>query len=53
MAIGDSRSDVPLFEAVGFSVALNATPDAQAVASAIVDSTSFVTALRAVPDLIS
>src|SRR5262249_41626147 len=27
-AVGDSRSDVPLFGAVGLAIALNATPDA-------------------------
>jgi phosphoserine phosphatase len=31
-AVGDSRSDVPLFREVGLSIALNATPDAQATA---------------------
>ena len=29
VAVGDSRSDVPLFKAVGFSVALNATAQAR------------------------
>jgi phosphoserine phosphatase len=33
MAIGDSWSDVPLFRRAGFSVALNATPDARGAAS--------------------
>lgn len=33
-AIGDSRSDVPLFERVGFPVAFNASPALQALASA-------------------
>jgi phosphoserine phosphatase len=32
IAVGDSRSDVPLFKRAGFSVALNATADAQAAA---------------------
>lgn len=31
-AIGDSRSDVPLFECVGLAVAYNATPAARAIA---------------------
>ncbi|NAZ84374.1 HAD hydrolase family protein [Kineococcus sp. R8] len=53
VAIGDSRSDLPLFEAVGYSVALNGTPDAQAVASTVVNSGSFLTALHAVPGLLS
>lgn len=33
-AVGDSRSDVPLFEQVGFSIAFNANPQVQARASA-------------------
>lgn len=52
VAIGDSRSDLPLFEAVGFSVALNATNDARAMASTSVNTPSFVTALRTVPGLL-
>jgi len=53
VAVGDSRSDLPLFAAVGFSVALNATPDARAAASVAVDAPSFVNALQAVPELIT
>ena len=52
VAIGDSRSDLPLFEAAGFSVALNATSDARAAASTCVDDPSFLAALRAVPGLL-
>jgi len=37
-AIGDSRSDVPLFDRAGMSIALNATPDAQAVATHVLDT---------------
>jgi phosphoserine phosphatase len=37
-AIGDSRSDVPLFRQAGMSIALNATPDAQAVATHVLDT---------------
>jgi phosphoserine phosphatase len=44
-AIGDSRSDLPLFELVGFSVALNASPDARARASTSLDSSSLVDVL--------
>lgn len=36
--IGDSRSDVPLFHEVGLSIALNATPDAQAAATHRLDT---------------
>jgi phosphoserine phosphatase len=32
-AVGDSRSDVPLFRRAGLSIALNATPDARAAAT--------------------
>lgn len=52
VAIGDSRSDLPLFRSVGFSVALNASSDARSTASVAVDGNSFLTALRAVPDLL-
>ncbi len=37
-AIGDSRSDVPLFRRVGLSIALNATPDARSAATQILDT---------------
>jgi haloacid dehalogenase-like hydrolase len=37
-AIGDSRSDVPLFRRVGMSIALNATPDARSVATHVHDT---------------
>lgn len=37
-AVGDSRSDVPLFRRVGLSIALNATPDAQDAASHVLDA---------------
>jgi phosphoserine phosphatase len=37
-AIGDSRSDVPLFECVGMSIALNATPDARSAATHVLDT---------------
>jgi phosphoserine phosphatase len=37
-AIGDSRSDVPLFRRAGLSIALNATTDARAVATHHLDT---------------
>jgi phosphoserine phosphatase len=37
-AVGDSRSDVPLFERAGMSIALNATPDARAAATHVLDT---------------
>lgn len=36
-AVGDSRSDMPLFAEVGFSVAFNATPAVRAAARAVAD----------------
>ena len=38
MAVGDSRSDLPLFSVVGRSVAINATPDARAAADETIDT---------------
>jgi phosphoserine phosphatase len=52
VAIGDGRSDLPMFAAAGFSVGLNPSPAARAAASASVDSQSFLDALRAVPGLL-
>ena len=52
VAIGDGRSDLPLFRAVGFSVALNASSEARAAASITVEGTSFLAALHAVPHLL-
>jgi phosphoserine phosphatase len=37
-AIGDSRSDIPLFRRAGMSIALNATPDARAAAAHVLDT---------------
>jgi phosphoserine phosphatase len=37
-AVGDSRSDVPLFRRVGLSIALNATPDARDAAVHALDT---------------
>jgi phosphoserine phosphatase len=37
-AIGDSRSDVPLFRRAGASIALNATPDAREAATHTLDT---------------
>jgi phosphoserine phosphatase len=38
IAVGDSRSDFPLFEAVGLSIALNATAQAREAASVALDT---------------
>lgn len=48
-AVGDSRSDLPLFAAVGMSIGFNATPDARAVATHVVDGPD----LRAVIPLLA
>jgi phosphoserine phosphatase len=53
VAIGDGRSDIPMFAASGFSVGLNASPAARAAASVSVESHSFLDALRAVPGLLN
>jgi phosphoserine phosphatase len=53
VAVGDGRSDIPLFRKAGFSVALNATSDARVAASVVVDSRSFMDALAAVPGLLA
>jgi phosphoserine phosphatase len=37
-AVGDSRSDIPLFGRVGMSIALNATPEARKAASVALDT---------------
>jgi phosphoserine phosphatase len=54
-AIGDGRSDVPLFGTVGCAIAFNATPEARAAASATVNSAdlqSVLPILRAWADTI-
>lgn len=49
IAVGDSRSDVPLFGAVGFSVALNATPQAREAASVAIDTEDLTDVLDLIP----
>jgi phosphoserine phosphatase len=51
-AVGDSRSDIPLFGAVGFSVALNATPTAIAAASVAIQTDDLTDVLKLVPGLL-
>lgn len=48
-AVGDSRSDIPLFGAVGFSVALNATPLAKRAATCAVDTSWLPDVLERLP----
>lgn len=49
IAIGDSRSDIPLFRAVGFSIALNATPQAREAASTTLDTEDLTDVLDLIP----
>lgn len=49
VAVGDSRSDVPLFEEAGHSIALNATPDARAAADVHLETDDLADVLEAFP----
>lgn len=49
IAVGDSRSDVPLFEAVGLSIALNATSQAREAASVALDTEDLTDILDLIP----
>lgn len=49
IAVGDSRSDVPLFEAVGLAIALNATPQAREAASVTLDTEDLTDILDVIP----
>lgn len=49
IAVGDSRSDVPLFGAVGLSIALNATPQAREAASVALDTEDLTEILDLIP----
>jgi HAD superfamily phosphoserine phosphatase-like hydrolase len=51
--VGDSRSDLHTFAAVGFSVALNATPEAVAAADVALQSDTLTEVLDLVPGLTS
>ncbi len=48
-AVGDSRSDIPLFGAVGFSVALNVTADARRAASVTLDTDNLTDLFSVLP----
>jgi len=50
--IGDSRSDIPTFGLVGFSIALNANAPARAAASRAINSRSLLEAVGLVPGLL-
>ncbi|MCP4334862.1 MAG: HAD-IB family phosphatase [Gammaproteobacteria bacterium] len=49
--VGDSRSDIPLFKVVGFSVALNGDELAKSTASASIESDSLTDILPLIPGL--
>lgn len=49
IAVGDSRSDVPLFQAVGFSIALNATTQAREAATVALDTEELTDVLDVIP----
>jgi phosphoserine phosphatase len=52
-AVGDSRSDIPLFGTVGFSVALNATTTAAAAASVAIQTNDLSDVLKLIPGLLA
>ncbi|MER7444802.1 HAD family hydrolase [Micromonospora avicenniae] len=52
-AVGDSRSDLPLFAHVGVSVAFNASPGARAVATASVDDSDLRSVLPVLSRLVA
>ncbi len=49
--VGDSRSDIPLFNAVGYSVALNGTREAVESARVALETDSLLDVLRVMPGL--
>ena len=51
-AVGDSRSNVPLFRVVGHSIAINASPDAKAAAACSIDTLNLNDVLKLVPGLL-
>ena len=51
-AVGDSHSDIPMFQVVGFSIALNASPEAQAAATLKVNSDSLIVISQLIPGFI-
>lgn len=49
VAVGDARSDLPLFAVAGFSIALNGTPPACAAASAAIETRWLPDVLELIP----
>lgn len=53
VAVGDSRSDIPLFSAVGYSIALNATKSAREAASCTIDTEDLADVLKLIPGIVA
>jgi phosphoserine phosphatase len=49
--VGDSRSDIPLFNTAGFSIAFNADVAARSAASVSIESNSLLDILSIIPGL--
>ncbi len=49
LAVGDSRSDIALFHAVGYSIAINATAEARQAARCAIDTDDFSDILTVIP----
>jgi phosphoserine phosphatase len=52
-AVGDSRSDLPLFEAVNFAVAFNASPAVRQAANAVLDGQDIAAIVPALEEWLS
>jgi len=50
LAVGDSRSDIPLFQVVGHSIAVNATEAARKAASCAIETNDLFDVLAAIPN---
>jgi phosphoserine phosphatase len=50
-AVGDSRSDIPLFKAVGYAVAVNATAQAATAAACAIQTRNLADVLKVIPGL--
>ena len=53
VAVGDSRSDIPLFSAVGYSIAINATKAARQAASCAIDTEDMTDVLKLIPGIVA
>ena len=50
VAVGDSRSDIPLFEAAGLAIALNASPQARAAAQVQIETENLRDLIRPIDE---